>query len=297
MLQGIFIPSYAEFLQANVSENLKYYIDPSHDWKLAAGDNVKELDFEQPDLSGMMEFAESKKAVDDFYAAKILFEAYRGVLTPLLAAQSHFWQYLSHVVLYPYMRKRWPEIDNPDCRASYISEHWFYEQGLIRNWLEGMYWSVHNTVIENEDGTLDYKYTRLLFSIQKLRDRGIAAATYIFSNPILVRGILDFYFDELDKAEKGEETVFDKYFEYRTDKCIQLINKLGGVVELSMLTSEDIYNFLEENRDVIKSVGDRKKEKKLRDEAQAAFENASPDSPVQGTSKKSKHKKSKHRRR
>ncbi len=296
MKQGIFLPSYAETLQASVAENLKYYTDPSYDWKQAAGDNVKELDFEQPDLSGMMEFAESKKAVDDFYAAKILYEAYRGVLTPLLAAQSHFWQYLSHVVLYPYMRKRWPDINNADCRASYISEHWFYEQGLIRNWLEGMYWSVHNTVIVNEDGTLDYKYTKLLFSIQKLRDRGIAAATYIFSNPVLVRGILDFYFDELDKAEKGEDSVFDKYFEYRTDKCIQLINKLGGVVELSILTSKDIYNFLVENREVIKSVGDRKKEKKLREEAQAAT-TATSGKPTQQASKKHKNKKRKHKKR
>ena len=158
-----------------------------------------------------------------------------------------------------------------------------------------MYWSVHNTVIVNEDGTLDYKYTKLLFSIQKLRDRGIAAATYIFSNPVLVRGILDFYIDELGKAEKGEDTVFDKYFEYRTDKCIQLINKLGGVVELSMLTSKDIYNFLEENREVIKNVGDRKKEKKLREEAQAAT--TTPRKPAQQASKKHKHKKNKHKKR
>lgn len=299
MKQGIFLPSYAEFLQANVAENLSKYTDPTFDWKKAAGDNVQERDFEQPDLSGMMEFAESKKAVDDFFAAKILYEAYRGVLTPLLAAQSHFWLYLSHVVLYPYMRKRWPEINNPDCRASYISEHWFYEQGLIRNWLEGMYWSVNNTVIENEDGTLDYRYTKLLFSIQKLRDRGIAAATYIFSNPVLVRGILDFYFDELEKAEKGEDSVFDKYFEYRTDKCIQLINKLGGVVELSILTSQDIFNFLKENREIIKSVGDRKKEKKLRDEALAAATatTAGTNSQTPKTAKKNKQKKHKHKKR
>lgn len=297
MKQGIFLPSYAEFLQANIAENLPKYTDPSFDWRQAAGDFIQERDFEQPDLSGMMEFAESKKAVDDFYAAKILYEAYRGILTPLLAAQSHFWLYLSHVVLYPYMRKRWPEINNPDCPASYIAEHWFYGQGLIRNWLEGLYWSVHNTVIVNEDGTLDYKYTKLIFSIQKLRDRGIAAATYIFSNPVLVRGILDFYFDELEKAEKGEDTVFDKYFEYRTDKCIQLINKLGGVVELSMLSSKDIYNFLEENRDIIKSVGDRKKEKKLRDEAQAASNTASASTQQTQSSNKHKHKKHKHKRR
>lgn len=301
MKQGIFLPAYAETLQANVEENLRYYIDPLHDWKKAAGDNIQELDFDQPDLSGMMKYANTNKAVDDFYAAQILYEAYKDILSPLKAAQSHFWQYLSHVVLYDYMRARWPEINDPNCRASYISEHWFYGQGLIRNWLEGMYWSVRNTVIENEDGTLDYKYTKLLFSIQKLRDRGIAAATYIFSNPVLVRGILDFYFDELGKADRGEDSVFDKYFEYRTDKCIQLINKLGGVVELSMLTSQDIYNFLEENRDVIKSVGDRKKEKKLREEALAAAaastSTISDDKQSRKPEKKKKHKKHKHKKR
>ena len=160
-----------------------------------------------------------------------------------------------------------------------------------------MYWSVRNTVIENEDGTLDYKYTKLLFSIQKRRDRGIAAATYIFCTPELVRGILDFYFDELGKAEKGEDSVFDKYFEYRTDKCIQLINKLGGVVELSILTAKDIYSFLEENRDVIKNVGDRKKEKKLRDEAQASAATASTMVKPQKVSMKNKPKKRKHKKR
>jgi hypothetical protein len=159
-----------------------------------------------------------------------------------------------------------------------------------------MYWSVNNTVIENEDGTLDYKYTKLLFSIQKLRDRGIAAATYIFSNRELVRGILDFYIDELDKAEKGEDSVFDKYFEYRTDKCIQLINKLGGDRELSMLSSQDIYNYLVESREIIKSVGDRKKEKRLRDESQAASTGII-NSPIKLITKKNKHKKHKHKKR
>ena len=297
MKQCIFLPSYSEFLQANVAENLKYYTDQSFDWKESAKDNIRELDFDQPALSGMMTYAESTKAVDDFYAAKTLYDAYKDVLTPLLAAQSHFWQYLSHVVLYQYMRTRWPEINNPDCPASYISEHWFYGQGLIRNWLEGMYWSVHNTVIENEDGTLDYKYTRLLFSIQKLRDRGIAAATYIFSNPVLVRGILDFYFDELEKVERKEDSVFDKYFEYRTDKCIQLINKLGGALELSILSSEDIYNFLKDNREVIKNVGDRKKEKKIKDEAQAALASTISSAIQKQARGKDKHKKHKQKRR
>ena len=299
MRQKIFTPKFAEYLTGSVEENLDKYIDSAYNWEEHPQCEVQELDFEQPDLSEMMKYTGSGLAKDDFYAAKILYESYREHLTPLKAAQIQFWQYLSHVVLKDYMRARWSTVNTKECPASYIKEHWFYSQGRIRNWLEGMFWSVHCTVIENEDKTLDYKYTEFLFSIQKIRDRGIGAATYVISNPSIVQGMLDFYMDELDKKEKGEDTVFDKYFEYRTDECIQLVNKLGGVIELSSLSKEDIYNFLNENRDYIKSVGDRKKEKKLREQAaaeQAAAEGKPiPTAKATRTNKKKRKRKAKRR--
>lgn len=264
MKQRIFKKKYAQQLEERVEQNMPKYINPDFSWEEDSQGNTIELDFEQPDLSGMMDYAENSNASSDYFAAKILYEAYKH-LTPLQAAQHHFWQYLSHVVLYDYMRKRWPKVYNDDCPASYVNEHWFYGQGFIRNWLEGMYWSVKCSVIEKEGEEPDYKYTEFLFSIQKIRDRGIAAAPYILSNPAAVRGMIRFYMDELEKKEKGEDTVFDKYFEYRTDKCIQLVNKLGGVVELATYDEDDFYNFLNDNRDIIKAVGDRKKEKKERD--------------------------------
>lgn len=306
MRQRLFTPKYSEALEANVEENLSKYLDPNYNWEDDANGEIRELDFEQPDLSGMMAYANTSLATDDFKAAKILFEAYNDLISPLQAAQSHFWQYLSHVVLKDYMRARWPRINQSDCPASYIQEHWFYGQGRIRNWLEGLYWSMKCTAIVNEDGSFDYKYSEFMFSIQKLRDRGIAAATYVISNPAIVQGMLDFYIDELKKKDEGQDTVFDKYFEYRTDKCIQLINKLGGVVELSVMSKDDIYKFLNDNRDYIKSVQDRKKEKKLRDEAAAAeaaateqLENSSsePHNSSSKSSRSNKKKKRKHRRR
>lgn len=154
----------------------------------------------------------------------------------------------------------------------------------MRNWLEGLYWSVKCSVIEKEDGTLDYTYTDMLFSIQKIRDRGLAAAPYIISNKEAVIGILKFYMNEKDKGEAG---VFDKYFEYRTDKCIQLINKLGGSIELAEYNSDDFFAFLDANRDYIKSVGDRKKEKAERDAQNGVSNNSSK--------KKKKHRNKKRR--
>lgn len=296
MRQKIFTPEYFATLKdpESIEANMPKYRDPNYNWEEDAGEQIIELDFEQPDLSSMIQFAESKRAVDDFQAAKILYESYHQHLTPLKAAQQHFWQYLSHVVLKDYMRTRWPKINDPDCDAGYINEHWFYAQGPMRNWLEGMFWSVNNTVIENEDGTLDYKYTELLFSIQKIRDRGIAAAPYVINNRAVVVGMLKFYMDELEKNERGEDSVFDKYFEYRTDKCQQLVNKLGGVVELGALTQEDVYNFLNDNREYIKSIGDRKKEKKLRDQA-AAEGKTLPVTKAAKTNKKKRKRKAKRR--
>ena len=292
MKQRIFTPLFCEDLESNINDNLDKYNNSDYSWEEEAKsqDAIRELGFEQPDLSGMMEYADNSLAENDFYAGKILFESYEH-LTPLHAAQSHFWQYLSHVVLYKYMCTRWKKNDGTQLTYNNIKEHWFYGQGKIRNWLEGLYWSFKCSAIKKEDGSYDYTYTQFLFSIQKLRDRGIGAATYVMSNPAAIRGILRFYMDELEKSESNPEaSVFDKYFEYRTDKCIQLINKLGGVIDIGAYSEEDFYKFLNDNREYIKSVGDRKKEKKERDEAMAA-------AGIAPKKKKKQKKNNKHKRR
>ena len=289
MKQRVFTPQFSEDLESSINENLFKYNDPNYSWEEEAKsqDAIRELDFEQPDLSCMMNYADNSLAVNDFYAGKILFESYDH-LTPLHAAQSHFWLYLSHVVLYKYMCMRWAKDDGTQLTYNNVNEHWFYGQGRIRNWLEGMYWSFKCTAIKQEDGTYDYTYTQFLFSIQKLRDRGIGAATYVMSNPSAIRGILKFYMDELGKKDTAPElSVFDKHFEYRTDKCIQLVNKLGGLVDIGAYSEEDFYNFLNDNREYIKSVGDRKKEKKDREEALAAI----GITPAKNKKRKKKNKK------
>lgn len=267
MKQKAFTPIFADNLRSKINENIAKYNNPDYLWETEAkeANAIIELDFEEPDLSGMMEFANNNLAKNDFFAGKILFENYEH-LTSLQAAQVHLWQYLSHVTLYKYMCTRWYKDTGENLTTNNVSEHWFYGQGRIRNWLEGLFWSFKCTAIKQEDGTYDYKYTELLFNIQKLRDRGIGAATYVISNPAAVRGILRFYIDELKKKEVDPRTsVFDKHFEYRTDKCIQLINQLGGVIDLSSYNEDDFYKFLNDNREYIKSIGDRKKEKLERD--------------------------------
>lgn len=206
MKQKAFTPIFADNLRSKVGENIAKYNNPDYLWANEAkeADAMIELDFEEPDLSGMMDYADNSLAENDFFAGKILFESFEH-LTSLQAAQVHLWQYLSHVTLYKYMCTRWKKDNDEQLTANNVSEHWFYGQGRIRNWLEGLYWSFKCTAIKQEDGTYDYKYTEFLFSIQKLRDRGIGAATYVISNPAAVRGMIRFYIDELAKKEVDPE--------------------------------------------------------------------------------------------
>ena len=271
MKQVIFTPEFTDKLRYHVKDNLARYLDPTFNWRKEAEmyDGLYETDFEQPDLSGMLVYADSKTSTDDFEAGKILFEAFKE-LTPMQAAQSHFWQYLSHVDLYEYMRRRWSKVNEKDCDPNYIAEHWFYKQN--RNWLEGLYWSFKNTIQFREDGSLDYTYTKFLFKEQNLRNRGIMPSATVFRNPEALKGVLQFCIEELDKKERGEDTVFDKYFEYRITApkgVVQLVNKLSGVIEASVYTSQDFYDFLVASREIIKSQGDRKKEKREREKAKS----------------------------
>ena len=93
MKQTIFTPEFAEVLRNHVQDNLTHYLDPAFMWREEAEkhDGLYETDLEQPDLSGMLAYADSKKSTDDFEAGKILFEAFKD-LTPMQAAQSHFHQ-------------------------------------------------------------------------------------------------------------------------------------------------------------------------------------------------------------
>ena len=304
MKQKIFTPQFAEELELGVEVNLSKYLDPEFRWEVEFKDYIRDLDFEEPDLSELVNYS-SPGSENDFEVAKRLYLAYRNI-TPLQAKQKQFWQYLSHVQLYDYMRRRWPKVNSPDCPASYIEEHWFYSQGLIRNWLEGLYWSVQTTVVEREGEEPDFTYTKFLFSDQNIRNRGFAAAPYVMGNKEAVKGVCRFCIEELKKKEDGLDSVFDKYFEYRFQGgVIQAINKLGGLVELASYSEDDFYQFLVENRDQIKSIGDRKKERREQNNVEEPLEpsqNPSDESageePIPQKAKvKSKSKKKKHKKR
>ncbi len=264
----IFTPEYANDLAYKVEENLSKY--KTGCFNLPKGVEVPSHIVVPDDLlEKMLPYAVSG-AQEEYNAAIALYEAFKD-LTPLQASYKPFWLHLSHVELMDYMVARWPAVKDDSItdekRIKVVNAHWFHTS-TIRNQLEGLYWLVRCSVIKKEDGTLDYTYTKFLFSRTKLGNRGVGAS-FLFRNPKAVKGILRFYID-------NEETLLTPAFEDKTDHCIQLLNGKGAVTELSLWEEDDFYNFLESRRDEIGAILDRKVQKRL-DEENAALEDEDED--------------------
>lgn len=269
--QRIFTKDFVDILSNSIDENMDRYKDPNFDWMEYAQDKngLHTVPIEVPDdlcdrmLATVPPSDARNKAIYDFEAAKILFEAFPE-LSPLQVAQREIWVFLSHCVLMPYVRKRWEKIDEEeDVSPNYINEHWLYGQGVVRNWLHGLYWSVYATVVrgDSEEQKFDYTLTQRLFTHQNIRSRGVAAAPFLMSNRAPLQGLMNF-------VSAHESDIFNKYVEYRMDACVQLLNNAGGVVDLTVWDQDDFFNYLERCKDVIVAVEDRKKQRKALREQQ-----------------------------
>ena len=259
----IFTPEYANTLANCVEENLDLYKTGA--FKVPKGVEVDtNIDAPEDLLGHMLPYAVST-AQEEYNAAVALYEAFKD-LTPLQASYKPFWLHLSHVELMDYMVARWPMVKDDDItndeRIKIVNAHWFHPSS-IRNHLEGLYWLVRCSVVIKDDGTLDYTFTKFLFSRTKLGNRGVGAS-FLFRYPDAVKGILRFYME-------NENTLLTPAFEDKTDHCIQLLNGKGAVTELSLWKEDDFYNYLESRREEIGAILDRKVQKRL-DEGSASQE-------------------------
>lgn len=108
--------------------------------------------------------------------ARILYSAYKDKINPIQATDVRFWAYLSHVVHWDYMRKRWPievpdELDDKEKNTiiSRIKSRYFGSsatKAFVRQGLSRLYWGAYLTYDEtNED---PFEYTDYIFSDQDL---------------------------------------------------------------------------------------------------------------------------------
>ena len=173
-------------------------------------------------------------------SAIALFEEYQN-LTPLAASKIELWAYLSHVDLFSFMQKWYPEVKEGKADARFIRDHWFRSpKGTIRSSLAGLWWSVYCSIDESREDK--YELTRMLFRNDNIRTHYFGPST-IFRHREAVIGILEFLVENPD--------ISNVHFSSRCIYIIQYFNRLGAVKQLAYM---DRYFFKEElmkNKDVL----------------------------------------------
>ena len=180
---------------------------------------------------------------NEFQSAIAIYEAYKNI-SPLLASNEAFWAYLTHVDLFSYAQKRWPKVKEEDCSSEYILDHWFVgSNGLLRNAIASLWWSVYNTVDEERENK--YELTEILFKNYTLRVVNFGAYLLIRHREAMI-GILSFL--------KDNPEVMNTAFEIRGRFISKYFNRLGAVKQLAYLTRDFFYDVCTTMKDKIMSV-------------------------------------------
>ena len=190
---------------------------------------------------------------DDFKSAVAIYEGYEQI-SPLLASYETFWAYLTHVDLFSYVQKRWPKVKEKGCSSDYIIDHWFIgANGLLRNGVASMWWSVYNTVDNERENK--YELTEILFKNFTLRVVTLGSYQLIRHREAMI-GILTFL--------KDNPEITDNAFEYRGRFISKYFNRLGAVKQLAYMKRDFFYEICTAMKDKIMSVT---KFKQLSDES------------------------------
>lgn len=212
-LQKVFTQAY--------TEELRTHIDPSN----YLGD---EFTYDTSQVKTLMHVSHPESLAEymvehvdsDFECAVALYEAYKGI-SPVFAQEERLWVYLSHVDLYPYLKKRWPLPEDETKLPNYIRDHWFKAPySVVRSALMGMWWSVYLSL--DPDREDPYELTRILFSNYSLRVVYFGASR-LFQYREAALGILQFF--------KENPEIMD-FMEARVRAISRYFSLLGGVKHL-----------------------------------------------------------------
>lgn len=179
-------------------------------------------------------------ANSDGEAAKELYLAFSD-LSPLEAAYAPFWDYLSHIDLYPIVRKRWPDVFNETANnpAQYILEHWFGKD--IMQCLSGWWWTVSMTV--GDDG--DFSLTDFIFDKREDLRQNLGVST-LFRHKPFTHSVLAFLRDSPEITAEAQIP--------RCRYIIQHFNRLGAIKQLTYMDERYFQKALDELRTSILSV-------------------------------------------
>lgn len=190
------------------------------------------------DICGRM-FCDSEHEYED---AIVLFESLKG-LPEVMAADQTFWISLSHSIFFPYIKKRWGK----KITSSSVLSHWFFNNGMVRHALAGLWWTVRLTVDYNAGDP--YRLTKVAFWNFSFRTTFMGPSIF-FRVKNARTGILSFLADheELKNGMENRGRFIAVYF-----------NRLGATKLLTALPVEYFYKEMEDNLENMNSYNPRNK--------------------------------------
>lgn len=239
--QATFTQSYAAELLRMVKnhEKLERYAQPQFEYNKNEVRLIPEL--EKP-LNLAEKLIPSKEG--ECASAIALYEAYPK-MTPLMAADSSLWIYLSHADLFQYVQTRYNDVLKPGFQnKNFILNHWFtFDNWQVLYTVGALWWIVFLT-IDNTPGKDKYKYTRRTFINTEYRTNFLKYT--IGRHKEAVFGYYDFLEDN--------PQITDSKFQDRNRFITKYLNRIGGVKLLSALPREVFYEELSKIKDKILAI-------------------------------------------
>jgi hypothetical protein len=232
--------AYLDELKVNIQPNLEHYkleeewlgsYFDKQEWARQTKFRVHEVDLLLP---------QSASNHFDYENTKRIYMAMKG-LTITQATDERLWVYLTHVVFWNYMRKRWPvetymekEKSNP---ADTIRERYFFmanrDRALIRNGIARLWW--YGYVSYDETREDPFELSKMLLSkldiTQSILERSFSR------NPIITKAILS----ALVHLEKSENRTPNRE-QFRS--LMMYMNHLGGVTILDSYDQDELEDLI-----------------------------------------------------
>lgn len=245
-LQPVFKRGYIEYLKTHIEPSL--YLGESFDYDRKQV--VRLYGLNQPE--GLLEQL-APTPDGDLQSAIAIYEAYKGI-TPLFAQQDDLWVYLTHVDLFDYVKKRWPDVEiggkagNP---ITYITDHWFCNRfNIVRTTFAGFWWNIYLSIDEERENK--YELSEMLFKNQEFRTSSFGQLPIIRHKEAMI-GILEFILENQD--------IFKNGFNAKARYIRHLFEVLGGYKNLTSLPRKFFKSILYKYKDNITSIRDAKKAK------------------------------------
>ncbi len=189
----------------------------------------------------------------DYKSAIAIYEAYKDI-TPLFAQQDDLWVYLTHVDLFEYVKKRWPDLEHGGKAGNvvdYITDHWFRNRfQFLRTSIAGLWWDIYLT--SDNERSNPYELSEFLFKNQEFRTSSFGELPLIRHKEAMI-GILEFL--------KENSSLFDAGFNAKARYIRHLFDMVGGYKNLSFMSRDFFKNLLYQHLELIKTMRDAKEAK------------------------------------